>query len=349
VKESYFLALKAATPSRLWVNNPTVAEIGRALEQGAVGCTTNPSYGGNLLKRAPDEVLTVVADASAEAADDRHAADLVQLRLVARIAEGFRPLYDSTDGQEGFVSIQGAPDADHDADLILAEGHAGRAIGPNIAVKIPATLPGLKAFEALVAEGSPTIATEVFSLAQLVAACEIYIRTTAKTGVRPPFFISPITGIFCDRLKAVAERDGIICSPSVVDQAGVAFARACYALVEQRGYPVTLLYGGARLPIDFTGLAGGRTAATINYSTVEQILALAPAVEDTIHQPLNVGVMSELRAKFSDFDHALAVDGLAPAEFESFGPVLHFRGTFQAGWNAVLGAVAAARASAVSR
>jgi hypothetical protein len=37
--------------------------------------------------------------------------------------------------------------------------------------------------------------TEVFSLDQVKAACEIYLRVTARTGVRSPFFMSPITGI----------------------------------------------------------------------------------------------------------------------------------------------------------
>ena len=40
--------MTADTPTRVWVNNPTVEEIGLALAQGAVGSTTNPAYGGNL-------------------------------------------------------------------------------------------------------------------------------------------------------------------------------------------------------------------------------------------------------------------------------------------------------------
>lgn len=39
---NYFGRLAAQTPSRAWVNNPTEAEIGLALEHGAVGSTTNP-------------------------------------------------------------------------------------------------------------------------------------------------------------------------------------------------------------------------------------------------------------------------------------------------------------------
>ncbi len=344
--ESYFLAVKDRTQSRLWVNNPTLPEIELALAQGAVGCTTNPAYAGNLLRRAPEEVLPVIRECAARAGNVQRAAQLVQHRLVARIAARFAPLYGESDGVEGYVSIQGAPTEDHDGSRILGQGIDARAIGPNVAIKIPASKPGFFAFERLLADGTPTIVTEVFSLAQLVETCEIYLRVTRTTGQRPAFFISPITGIFGDHLKAVAARQGIQCPAEVIDWAGVALARACNEVVESRGYPVTLLFGGARLPVDFTGLVGSHTASTINYSTVVEILTRQPAVEDTVHSPVDRRVVAELKTKFDDFARAMSTDGLAVHDFEHFGPVLHFRASFVAGWNALVDACAAAAGAA---
>jgi transaldolase len=346
VSKSYFQRVKAQTPTRLWVNSPTVEEIGKALAQGAVGCTTNPAYGGGLLKRAPDDVMPFTRDCLLASDDDRAVADLVQQRLVGRIVERFLPLHEASGGAEGFVSIQGAPDADTDGEHILEEAHVGHAIGPNATPKIPATLPGFYAFERVVAEGYPTIITEVFSLAQLVYASETYLAVTEKTGTRPPFFMSPITGIFGDHLKKIARRDGIDCEPAVIDWAGVALARACNAIVEERGYPVTLLFGGARVMHDFTALVGAKTAATINYSTVDEILTADPAVEDTIHQATDPAIVAELTDKFDDFRRAMFLDGLSPDEYEGFGPVQHFRDNFIAGWNGVLAAIAVERAAA---
>lgn len=217
-----------------------------------------------------------------------------------------------------------------------------------VAPKIPGTLPGFHAFERIVAEGYPSIVTEVFSLAQLTYACEAYIRVTDRTGQRPPFFMSTITGIFGDYLTNVASADGLYCSPGLVGTAGVAFGRACNDLVEQRAYPVTLLFGGARQMQDFTGLVGAPTAATINFSTVTEILAADPVVEDSIHQPIRQAVVSELLAGFADFRAAMDPVGLAPAEFEHFGPVQHFRGAFLAGWTGVIEAIAAARGAAAT-
>jgi transaldolase len=348
VGESYFLRVKSNTPTRLWVNNPTLDEVALAVGQGAVGCTTNPSYAGGLLKRAPEEVRGILRDCAAATSDDLHAAELVQERLVARVAGLFMPLFESSHGREGFVSIQGSPETDRDGDRILEEGLSGHIIGPNATPKIPATGPGFHAFEQLAGAGIPTIVTEVFSLDQLSYTCELYLRVTRRSGVQPPFFISPITGILADHLKRVASDEGRQVDDTTLDMAGVILARRCQRMVEEHAYPVTLLFGGARTMQDFTGLVGAATAATINYSTVREIVAADPAVSDTIHAPDDESLISEL-STFDDFRRALSLGSLDPQDFESFGPVLHFRDMFVAGWRAVVGAISEERRSSSLR
>jgi transaldolase len=337
--ETYFRQLTAETPTRVWVNNPTLAEIDLALAAGAVGSTTNPAYGGGLLTRVPDEVLPLIRECVRLAPDDPAVADLVQQRLVARIAERFRPLFESSGGRLGFVSLQGAPEADTDSERILEEGRAARAIAPNVAPKIPATAPGLAAFEVLVAEGNPTIVTEVFSLAQLVETSERYLAVTERTGTRPPFFISPITGILGDHLKAVAAVDDLEISDVDMELAGVALSRACYELAKERDYPVTLLCGGARIPFDLTGLVGAALHVTINWKTFAEVLADPAPFASGIDEPIDEAVIRRLSDTFDDVRRALSLDGLELEEFEDFGPVRHFRNNFIAGWHQVLEAV----------
>jgi transaldolase len=341
---SYFTRLRETTPTRVWVNNPSVEEIGLALAQGAAGCTTNPSYAGGLLKRVPEQVLPVI-EATAGATDDREvAAWKVQLALIRRIVEGFRPLYDSTSGHEGFVSCQGAPEGDTDADNILREAHEARALGPNCTPKIPATTAGLVAFEQLVAEGSPTIVTEVFSLAQLIETNERYIAVAKRTGVHPPFFMSPISGIFGDHLKAVCKRDGIAADSAKLEMVGVILARACHDVCRERDYPVTLLIGGARIPFDLLGLVGSGMHATINWSTFAEILAMNPAPTASCADPIDPAITRDLSRTFPEVEKALRPDGLALDEFAEFGPVLFFRDKFIDGWHAVIDSVAEVRA-----
>ncbi|MGA8014950.1 MAG: transaldolase family protein [Candidatus Dormiibacterota bacterium] len=337
---TYFGRLARETPTRVWVNNPTIDEIGLALGEGAVGSTTNPAYAGGLLRRAPGVVLPVIEEAVAATGDDRVAAELVQQKLVGRIVERFLPLYESSEGLAGFVSIQGAPEADGEIDRIIAEARAGRTLGPNATPKLPATATGLAAFEVIVTDGSPTIVTEVFSLGQLVETCERYLSVTARMGHRPPFFVSPITGIFGDYLKAVTGGSEREVSRADIELMGVALSRACCQLVAEREYPVTLLCGGARIPFDLLGLVGAPVHATINWSTFAEVLAaeVTPSLRG-IDEPIDQRIVDRLRAAFPDVRHALDIDGLTVEQFEHFGPVQHFRNNFVAGWEAVRAAI----------
>ena len=131
--QSYFSELVSATPTRVWVNNPTTEEIGLALAQGAVGCTTNPAFGGGLLRRAPDQVRPAVAEAvrALPGAPVSTVAELVQAKLAGRVAERFLPLFETSGGHAGFVSLQGAPAADTDGEHIWAAAEEARALAPT--------------------------------------------------------------------------------------------------------------------------------------------------------------------------------------------------------------------------
>ena len=120
MSESYFRRLLSGTPTRVWVNNPTPEEVGFALVEGAVGCTTNPAFAGNLLRRSPQVVLATVSDAVDEQPDAPVAAimDEVQRRLASPLVKAYRPIYDESGGNFGLVSIQGAPNADTDGESI---------------------------------------------------------------------------------------------------------------------------------------------------------------------------------------------------------------------------------------
>jgi len=343
MSDHYFERVRKVTGSRFWVNNPTIEEMDLALEHGAMGCTTNPAYGGNLVKRVPDQVLPIVQGCLRQSEDDEVVADLVQRRLVARICGKFMPLYERTSGREGFVSIQGAPEADTDGTVILEEARIARTIAPNATPKIPATGPGLEAFEAIVTEGSQVIVTEVFSLAQVIEVCERWQGVTDRTGVRPPFMMSPITGIFGDHLKKLARRDGLDIPDEAMELAGVLVARACYRLVRERGYPVMLLYGGARIDLDFSGLIGDGMAATINWSTAAQLIEADRPAQATVEDTIDPAVARRLVDTFLEVRQALDPVGLSLDDFEAFGPVQHFRDNFIAGWDTVREMIAMAR------
>ncbi len=97
-----------------------------------------------------------------------------------------------------------------------------------------------------------------------------------------------------------------------------------------------LLYGGARIELDFSGLVGGSMSATINWSTAEQLLAADLPPVATVDDPVDQAIERTLVDKFPEMRQALAPEGLALDEFEAFGPVQHFRDAFIDGWDSVL-------------
>lgn len=340
---SYFLRVRNASPTRMWINNPAPEDLGPALDQGAVGCTTNPSFVAGLLRRRPAEVQHAVEACLAHSSTDEAVASRVQETLVAPICERFLPIYQASAGREGLVTIQGSPYTDADTSQIIDEARQARAIAPNAAPKIPATAAGLAAMEVLLAEGHPLVMTEVFSLAQLAEIARRVAPIKAASKETPALYVAAITGIFGNRLRAAAEEEGRIVDRSIVEWAGVAFARRCRSELVARDYPYRLLFGGARSTRDFTGLVGEADHITVNLSTVEEILAQDPPVERTIDAPVPQAIMDTLMT-FREFRIGMGLEALSVESFESFGPVRHFRDAFVAGWSTLRQAVTEARA-----
>ncbi len=292
-----------------------------------------------------DEVSKLVVQAISNTTDDNRAADLVQQGLVKRIMNIFLPLYERQPGLQGFVSIQGNPQADEDSKHIVDEALRYRELGKNFIAKIPVTEAGLRAMEALIAENMPTIATEVMGIAQAIEACEMYQRVSASAGVHPPFYLTHITGILDEHLTNVVRKERIEISPGVLSQAGCIVARKQYRIFKERNYPGTMLGGGARGLHHFTEMVGGEIHITINWKgTADKLIELNPLVADRVHAPAPQEVVDELLEKIPDFAKAYIEDGLSTEEFRSFGPVVLFRSSFIAGWQHLLDVIKRRRA-----
>ena len=342
MKARYFHRVAQQTPTRLWINNPTREQADWALAEGAVGCTSNPSYSQKMLDHPVEGTyaLALLDEAIRETPDAHRAAAVFQQKLVAPIAAKFAakfaPVF-AQGGQQGFVSIQGDPIDEEDVAQLIAESLDNRRVAPNIACKIPATAPGLAAMEALIEQDVPINATEIFGVSQLIALCETYERVAARSGRRPVLFMSHIAGIYDDYLaKQVAEQH-IDIAPDVLWQAGLAVARRVYAEMERRGYTCVFVSGGSRGLHHFTELVGGRMCITINWEgTVDKLLEQDPPVVERLFNPVPARVIDELCEKLPDFKRGYLEDGLNVSDFADFGPVQLFRSSFIKSWKKVL-------------
>lgn len=342
----YFHRVQAQTPTRFWINNPTREEADRAIAEGAVGCTCNPSYCQKMVSHPTegDYARTLLREAADESPSDGEAQAILQRKLVKEIASKFLPLYQASDGRDGYVSIQGDPIHEDDPGVIIEEAHLNGRVTENIAVKIPTTVAGLTAMETLMAEGYAINATEIMTIRQALDVCALHDSTYRQTGRRPKLYLSHITGIYDQYLKQVVAENGVDISPDVVWQAGLAVARKLYGIMKDQNLPAEFVGGGARGLHHFTEMVGGAVIVTINWSgTADALLEQDPPVVYRLLNPVEQYVVDELLSKLPDFGRAYMEDKIEPEDYEDFGPVVLFRDSFVKSWRRVLDEIRAYR------
>src|SRR5258708_7946106 len=179
----------------LWLDNVTrellnSGTLQRYIDELSVtGLTSNPTIFDHAIKNSPayDEEISRKAS-SAKSGEDLFF-DLA-LEDLTRAAELFRPVFDRTDGVDGWVSLEVSPLLAHDTNSTLAAARNLHQRGrkPNLFIKIPGTAEGLPAIEAAIFAGIPVNVTLLFSWEQYVAAAEAYLRGVERrieAGLNP--------------------------------------------------------------------------------------------------------------------------------------------------------------------
>jgi transaldolase len=152
----------------------------------------------------------------------------VALEDITRAADLFRPVYDRTNGVDGWVSLEVSPLLAHDTASTLAaakELHA-RAGRPNLFIKIPGTKEGLPAIEEVIFAGVPVNVALLFSREQYETAAEAYLRGVERrieAGLNPD--VGSVASIFISRWDVAVM--GKAPEP-LRDQLGIAIAQRTY-------------------------------------------------------------------------------------------------------------------------
>ena len=150
------------------------------------------------------------------------------LEDLTQAADLFRPIWDKTNGVDGWVSLEVSPLLAHDTASTLAaakELHA-RAGRPNLFIKIPGTKEGLPAIEEAIFAGVPVNVTLLFSREHYVAAAEAFLRGIERridAGLNPN--VGSVASVFISRWDA-AVMDKV--PDALRDRLGIAIARRTY-------------------------------------------------------------------------------------------------------------------------
>jgi transaldolase len=130
-------------------------------------------------------------------------------RDVQSAADEFRPLYDSTDGQDGYVSLEVNPHLAHDTDGTIKEARRLWAAldRPNVFIKVPGTAEGLPAIQQLISEGISVNVTLLFGLPRYRQVTEAYIagiEARAAQG-KPVKRVASVASFFVSRIDALVD------------------------------------------------------------------------------------------------------------------------------------------------
>ncbi|RNI24641.1 transaldolase [Flexivirga caeni] len=209
-------------------------------DKNVVGVTTNPTIFAGALSdgSAYNEQVAELA-AAGTGVDD--AVFEITTRDVHNACDVLRPVYDATAGQDGRVSIEVDPRLARDTDgtIAMAKQLWAKVGQPNAMIKIPATVEGLPAITAALAEGISVNVTLIFSLDRYRGVMNAFLTglEQAKEAGKDlstirsvaSFFVSRVDTEIDKRLDAIGTDE----AKALKGKAGVANARLAYQAFEE--------------------------------------------------------------------------------------------------------------------
>ncbi|HEU4767288.1 MAG TPA: transaldolase, partial [Pyrinomonadaceae bacterium] len=146
-------------------------------ELSVTGLTSNPTIFEQAIKNSTAYDADI-QDKLREGKSEEQIFFELALADLSRAADLFRPIYDETNGVDGWVSLEVSPLLAHDtaATVAAAKDLFARAGRPNLFIKIPGTKEGLPAIEEAIFAGVPVNVTLLFSREQYLAAAEAFLR-----------------------------------------------------------------------------------------------------------------------------------------------------------------------------
>ncbi|NPV76938.1 MAG: bifunctional transaldolase/phosoglucose isomerase [Anaerolineae bacterium] len=218
--------------------------LARLIEQDEIrGVTSNPSIFNNAISRSTDYDAALKPMAWADWNAEKIFYQLA-IEDICMAADLFLPLYHTSGGADGYVSLEVNPKLAHDTQATLAEVRQlwKRVDRPNLMIKIPATQEGIPAIKTAIAEGFNVNVTLIFSLARYREVIEAYLsgleeRTASGLPISSiasvaSFFVSRLDTKVDARLQEIIHKEGkgAGLATGLLGKAAIANARLAYKI-----------------------------------------------------------------------------------------------------------------------
>ncbi len=175
-------------------------------DDGLSGITSNPTIFDKAIAGSDDydETLRKTLASNPKTAP-MALFDVLEIEDIQAAADVLRPVYNSTQGADGFVSIEVSPKIAHDTTETIKEARRlWQAVNrPNLMVKIPATREGIPAIFTCISEGININITLMFSLEHYEAVANAYISGLERA--KDPSRVASVASIFVSRIDTAVD------------------------------------------------------------------------------------------------------------------------------------------------
>jgi transaldolase len=337
----------------IWLDNITrdlltSGTLKRYIDEFSVtGLTSNPTIFDHAIKNSSAYDVAIREDLAKGKSGEPLFFDLA-LEDLTQAADLFRPIYDRTNGVDGWVSLEVSPLLAYDTTSTLAaakELHA-RAARPNLLIKIPGTKEGVPAIEEAIFAGIPINVTLLFSREQYVAAAEAFLRGIERridAGLKPE--VGSVASVFVSRWDAAVA--GKV-PAALNNQLGIAIAKRTYkAYRDLLGSPrwQRVYNAGARpqrLLWASTGTKDPKASDVLYIKALAAPFTVNTMPEGTLKALADHGEISEIMsADGADCEAVLDQFAKAGVNVDALAAQLQEEGakSFVASWNELMGVI----------
>ena len=183
-------------------------ELAELVDEGVRGVTANPATFAKAIIGGR-EYDADIANAAASGLDAAAIYERLATADVREACDVLRPVYDESEGRDGFVSLEVSPHLAHETAASIGEAKRLWAAvdRPNLFIKIPGTLAGVPAIEELLVDGININITLLFSVERYEAVARAYLMALARRAAagQPIDRIASVASFFLSRIDVLVD------------------------------------------------------------------------------------------------------------------------------------------------
>ena len=232
----------ASMGQSIWYDNIRRAlldsgEMESLIDQGVTGVTSNPSIFEKAIAGSTDydQALSRLVE---EGKSVEEIYESLAIEDIQRTADLLSPIYERTEGLDGYISLEVSPTLAHDTIGSIEEAQRlyRQLDRPNVMIKVPATQAGIPAIEALIGEGINVNVTLIFSLSNYEAVAGAYIKGLESRVKRGGDLrkVASVASFFISRVDSAADRElEAINETGLLGKIAIANAKVAYSRFQE--------------------------------------------------------------------------------------------------------------------